>query len=140
MISKLSHYSFFVLDQERAKDFYVNKLGFEVRMNVPVTGKGAWLTVAPKGQDIEITLIPVSTGIMFDQTTGEQLKKLIEAQAFGFGIFECIDIYATYEELSNKGVEFIKKPTKSDSGMKVEAMFKDDSGNWFSLIQKTEIN
>jgi catechol 2,3-dioxygenase-like lactoylglutathione lyase family enzyme len=45
MISRLSHTTFFVLDQERAKDFYVNKLGFEIRMNVPVGDKGVWLSV-----------------------------------------------------------------------------------------------
>ncbi len=55
---------------------------------------------------------------------------------FGPGVFECKHIYATYEELKAKGVEFVKAPTKEFYG--TEALFKDDSGNWFSLGQKGE--
>lgn len=136
MISKLSHSSIFVLDQERARDFYVNKLGFNVVMDVPVGDKGSWLTVQPQNQkELEITLIPINTSLMFVGEIAAQLTKLVEKGAFGFGIFECTDIFATYEELKNKGVEFIKEPKPGVSG--IEAMFKDDSGNWFSLIQKT---
>ncbi len=135
MISKLSHASVFVLDQERARDFYVNKLGFAIVMDVPVGDKGSWLTVRPQDQEeLEITLIPINTGLMFVGEIAAQLTKLVEKGAFGFGIFECKDIYATYEELKGKGVEFIKEPKPGVSG--IEAMFKDDSGNWFSLIQK----
>lgn len=135
MISKLSHCSIFVLDQVRARDFYTHKLGFEVVMDVPVGDKGSWLTVKPPGQsEIEITLIPVNTGLMFMGKIAEQLTGLIEAGAFGFGIFETHDIYSTHQELTEKGVEFIKEPQEGPSGL--EAMFKDDSGNWFSLIQK----
>ena len=54
--------------------------------------------------------------------------------AFGFGVFECDDIYATYEELKAKGVRFMKEPKEEFYG--IEALFADDSGNWFSLGQK----
>ena len=40
----------------------------------------------------------------------------------------------TYEELKAKGVEFTKAPKKEFYGF--EALFKDDSGNWFSLGEK----
>jgi catechol 2,3-dioxygenase-like lactoylglutathione lyase family enzyme len=136
MISKLSHVSFFVLDQESAKDFYVNKLGFELKMNVPVGDKGLWLTVSPRDQDIEITLIPVNTELMFKKDTGQRLAELIKARAFGFGVFECKDIFATYEELKGKGVEFIREPVVE--GGKPEAMFMDDSGNFFGLCQAND--
>ncbi|WP_298895149.1 VOC family protein [uncultured Psychroserpens sp.] len=135
MISKLSHSSIFVLDQKRARDFYVNKLGFNVVMDVSVGDKGSWLTVRPQNQkELEITLIPINTGLMFVGEIASQLTQLVEKGAFGFGIFECTDIYATYTELKQKGVEFIKEPKPGVSG--IEAMFKDDSGNWFSLVQK----
>jgi catechol 2,3-dioxygenase-like lactoylglutathione lyase family enzyme len=133
MISKLSHVSFFVLDQDRARDFYVNKLGFKIKMDMPVGDKGSWLTVSPKDQDIEITLIPVNSTLMFKEDTGQKLAELIKAMAFGYGVFECADVFATYEELKSKGVEFIKVPTKI--GEKPEALFKDDSGNFFGLCQ-----
>jgi len=42
-------------------------------------------------------------------------------------------IFATYEELKRKGVEFTKEPKKEFYG--TEAIFKDNSGNWFSLAQ-----
>ena len=61
------------------------------------------------------------------------MTELISKGTFGPGIFACNDIYATYEELKSKGVEFIKPPTKEFYG--TEALFKDDSGNWFSLQQ-----
>ncbi len=137
MISKLSHSSIFVLDQERARDFYVNKLGFNVIMDIPVGDKGSWLTVRPQDQqELEITLIPINTGLMFVGEIATQLTSLVEKGAFGFGIFECKDIHATYRELKKKGVEFIKEPKQGVSG--IEAMFKDDSGNWFSLVQKKQ--
>lgn len=137
MISKLSHSSIFVLDQESARDFYVNKLGFEVVMDVPVGDKGSWLTVRPQDQkELEITLIPINTGLMFVGEIADQLTQLVKKGAFGFGIFECEDIHATYEEMNLKGIEFIKEPQSGVSGL--EAIFKDDSGNWFSLVQKTK--
>jgi len=138
MISKLSHSSIFVLDQDSARDFYVNKLGFNVVMDVAVGDKGSWLTVQPQNQtELEITLIPINTGLMFMGEVATELTRLVEKGAFGFGIFECTDIYVTYEELKKKGVEFIKEPQPGISG--IEAMFKDDSGNWFSLIQKIKV-
>lgn len=36
MIQRLSHASIYVLDQESAYDFYVNKLGFEERLKIPI--------------------------------------------------------------------------------------------------------
>jgi catechol 2,3-dioxygenase-like lactoylglutathione lyase family enzyme len=44
-----------VADQERACDFYV-KLGFEVRLDVPMPGGGRWLTVAPPGGAVALAL------------------------------------------------------------------------------------
>lgn len=135
MISKLSHASIYVLDQESAYDFYVNKLGFKVHTDAPMGPDMRWLTVTPPEQpELEITLMPIKAGMMYDQETADALTALVKKGTFGFGVFECKDIYATYEELKAKGVEFKKEPTKEFYG--IEALFKDDSGNWFSLGQK----
>ena len=137
MISRLSHASIYVLDQESARNFYVNKLGFEEVMHIPISEDAFWLTVSPKDQpELEITLMPILKGNMFDKNTGEQLAELVKKGTFGFGVFECKDVYATYQDLSSKGVEFTKEPTEEFYG--IEAMFKDDSGNWFSLTQFKE--
>ena len=137
MITKLSHACVFVLDQDSAYDFYVNKLGFEVRTDAPMGPGARWLTVGPKEQkDIEISLMAVSEGMMFKKESAEQMRNLVKNGTFGFGVFQCNDIYATYEELKAKGVEFKKAPTKEFYG--IEALFKDDSGNWWSLGQRSE--
>ena len=135
MITKMTHSTVYVLDQERARDFYVNKLGFKIVTDVPMPNNDRWLTVTPPNQPgFEIVLSPVSRGI-FSKENAETLKELVKSGTFGVAVFTCDDIYATYEELMAKGVEFTKSPTKEFYG--TEAIFKDDSGNWFSLAQLT---
>ncbi|CAN5540537.1 VOC family protein [soil metagenome] len=135
MITKLSHVSVFVLDQDSAYDFYVNKLGFKVNTDAPMGPGMRWLTVTPPEQpELEISLMAITAGMMFTKETAEQMTNLVKKGTFGFGVFQCKDIYATYEELKSKGVEFKKAPKEEFYG--IEALFKDDSGNWFSLGQK----
>ena len=134
MISRVSHVCVYVLNQESAHNFYVNKLGFKVHTDAPMGPGVRWLTVCPPDQpDLEITLIPVAEGTILTKETAVQMRNLVKNGTFGFGVFETKDIYATYEELKAKGVEFKKVPTKEFYG--IEATFKDDSGNWFSLSQ-----
>jgi catechol 2,3-dioxygenase-like lactoylglutathione lyase family enzyme len=135
MINRMSHVSVFVLNQDSAYDFYVNKLGFKVITDAPMGKDMRWLTVCPPDQpDFEIALMAIVEGMMFNKEAAEQMRDLIKKGTFGFGVFECNDIYATYEELKAKGVVFTKEPKKEFYG--IEALFKDDSGNWFSLGQK----
>ena len=104
-------------------------------MNIPIGDGLFWLTVSPKDQpDLEITLMSVNSGSMINKEVAKQLSEMIRNGTFGFGVFETQDIYATYEELKSKGVEFSKPPTEEFYG--IEAMLKDDSGNWFSLVQR----
>ena len=134
MITKLNHVSVFVLDQDSAYDFYVNKLGFKVHTDAPMGPGMRWLTVCPPEQpDLEISLMAVREGMMFNKESAAQMRELISSGTFGFGVFECEDLIATYEELKSKGVVFTKPPTKEFYGF--EALFIDDSGNWFSLGQ-----
>jgi len=134
MITKLSHSSIYVLDQDSAYDFYINKLGFEEKMKVPIGDGAYWLTVCPRDQkEIEITLMPIYKGGMFKEEVADTVADLVKKGTFGFGVFQTNDIYATYQELKEKGVEFSKEPTQEFYG--IEALFKDDSGNWFSLTQ-----
>ena len=50
MITKMNHVTLFVIDQEEAKDFYVNKLGFEIKTDAKMDNGFRWLTVAPLSQ------------------------------------------------------------------------------------------
>lgn len=137
MITKLNHVSIFVLNQDSAYDFYVNKLGFKVHTDAPMGPGMRWLTVCPPEQpELEITLMAIEEGMMFKNGAAAQMKELVKKGTFGFGVFECNDLNATYEELKLKGVLFKKPPTKEFYGY--EALFVDDSGNWFSLGEKKE--
>jgi len=137
MITKLNHVSIFVLDQDSAYEFYVNKLGFKVHTDAAMGPGMRWLTVTPPEQpDLEISLMAITEGMMFKKEAAQTMRDLVAKGTFGFGVFECNDLLATYEELKAKGVEFTKAPTKEFYGF--EALFKDDSGNWFSLGEKAK--
>ena len=136
MITRLSHASLFVLDQDSAYDFYVNKLGFKLIDDIPMGKDSRWLTVSPPEQpNLEIVLFPIKAGKMYPEEVANTIIRLTKEGKLGSGVFECTDIYATYEELKAKGVEFIKAPTEEFYG--IEAQFRDDSGNWFSLQPKS---
>jgi uncharacterized glyoxalase superfamily protein PhnB len=137
VIQRQSHSTIFVTDQEEALGFYRDKLGFEVRTDLPMTDEGdiRWLTLSPKGQpDLEIILAPLTPGPMFDAEKAEQIKRLVQGGALGIGVFETDDINGDYERLSKQGVEFVSPPEEKFYG--IEAMVKDNSGNWFSLTQR----
>jgi catechol 2,3-dioxygenase-like lactoylglutathione lyase family enzyme len=135
MIKKLSHATIYVTNQAEALEFYTQKLGFEVRMDHTMEGGFRWLTVGPKDQpDLEIILMEPKGGMMFDEATADQLRELISKGALGAGVVETDDCQATYEELKQKGVEFLSPPADRFYG--IEALFKDNSGNWFSMTQR----
>jgi uncharacterized glyoxalase superfamily protein PhnB len=116
-----------------AKEFYVDKLGFEVRMDQSM-GDFRWLTVGPKGQpDLQIILMKIAPSGRMDAESAEKLKALIQQGLVAAGSFETADCRKTYEELKARGVEFPSPPEDKFYG--VEAVFKDNSGNWFSLNQ-----
>jgi len=68
MIEKMSHVTLFVNNQDDAKKFYVDKLGFDVRTDATMDGGFRWLTVGPKQQpDLEIVLIEPKGSPMLDE-------------------------------------------------------------------------
>ncbi len=134
MIQRLSHATIYVLDQEAAKQFYVEKLGFDVGTDFTMEGGFRWLTVRAQGQPgVELILMPAAGSPMQDPAVGEKLRELVQAGAMGTGVFETDDCQKTYDELRARGVEFMQPPTDQMYG--IEATFKDNSGNWFSLTQ-----
>ena len=84
MIVKLTHATVYVLDQDRAKAFYTDKLGFEVRDDARM-GDFRWLTVGPKTQpDIRIILMPVKGPKASPEATAA-LRTAVESGALGGG-------------------------------------------------------
>src|SRR5215475_555215 len=100
MIQRHSHATIYVIDQNAAYDFYVNKLGFEVRTDHTMDNGFRWLTVGPKGQpELEIVLMPTAPGPMRDEETSKMMQTLIAKGALGSGVLETADCQKTYEEL-----------------------------------------
>jgi len=139
MITKLSHTSLFVSDQNKAYDFYVNKLGFKVNTDATMENGFRWLTVtAPDAPDHEIVLFPATSEVNgLDKDVRDALKLLLDKGAMGAGVFETNDCRATYEELKAKGVQFKSEPKEQFYG--IECIMTDGCGNWFSMTQHKEM-
>ncbi len=133
MIQRVSHTTVYVLDQDEAKKFYTEKLGFDVKQDVRM-GDFRWLTVSPKGQDIEIVLMRIAASPMMEEATAKTIRDLVAKGAFGAGVLETDDCKATYEKLKAAGVEFAAPPAERPYG--IEAVLKDNSGNWFSVVER----
>lgn len=136
MISHQTHVSVYVLDQDEAKKFYTETLGFVAVDDAEFDGF-RWVTVRPPDQnDLEIVLMPIAPGGFVDAEAAEIARKAVAKGAFGGGIFRTKDCQAAYETYKERGVEFLMPPTERPWG--IEAIFRDNSGNWFSMVQPTE--
>lgn len=143
MITKLSHTTFYVDDQDKAYDFYVNKLGFKVNTDALMDNGYRWLTLNPPDQpDLEIVLMPVLHESMkksdsmpdgLDQETLDAFRVLLKKGTLGAGVMNTPDCHAAYAELKAKGVQFKGEPRQQFYG--IEAVMFDGCGNWFSLTQ-----
>jgi catechol 2,3-dioxygenase-like lactoylglutathione lyase family enzyme len=134
MITKLSHATVWVTDQDEALAFYRDQLAFEVRADVTMDDF-RWLAVGPSQQpDLQITLLVPGPPAMPPEAA-EQIKALIGKGAMGAGVFDTDDCRATYTTLKERGVEFLREPEERFYG--VEALFRDPFGNWFSLTERT---
>jgi len=137
MITRMSHATIYVMDQDQALEFYRDKLGFKVNTDVTMDGGFRWLTVSPADQsNFEIILMEPKPGFMFEEEAANQLRALVTGGKLGAGVFNTHNCQATYDELSAKGVEFLSPPAQRPYG--IEAIFRDNSGNWFSLTQHEE--
>jgi catechol 2,3-dioxygenase-like lactoylglutathione lyase family enzyme len=59
-----------VADQERALRFYVEKLGFEIRLDAPMGDSGRWLQVGPPGGRVPVALVVAGEGDPIGVDTG----------------------------------------------------------------------
>jgi predicted enzyme related to lactoylglutathione lyase len=137
MLKKLTNVSVWVNDQDEALAFYTEKLGMELRedVTVPELGNFRWLTVGVPGQpDVALALMTVPGPPVFEAETQAQIKSLV-AKGVASGLFFATDdCNATFEELSDRGVEFIQEPTEQPYG--IDAGFRDSSGNQIRMAQR----
>jgi catechol 2,3-dioxygenase-like lactoylglutathione lyase family enzyme len=139
MITRMSHTSIYVLDQDAAKEFYTTTLGFELKNDLVMddgfdgAGQGfRWLTVSPPGQpDVEFILADCRMGHAPEHA--EAVRELVAKGAMGMGVLATDDCRKTFETLSARGVVFLQEPVERPYG--VEATFRDDSGNVYSLTE-----
>ncbi|MFD7436581.1 VOC family protein [Streptomyces sp. NPDC059861] len=135
MITGLGITTVWTFDQQRTKTFFTEKLGFEVRSEVPM-GDMRWVTVGAKEQpDVELALMSLD-GPGLDAESSEALKKLVSKGVIGAGALRTDDCRGDYETFRARGVEFLQEPQERPYG--IEAIFRDDNGNWYSLTQRNE--
>jgi catechol 2,3-dioxygenase-like lactoylglutathione lyase family enzyme len=139
MIQKLSHTTVYVLDQDAAKEFYTEKLGFQLGQDLVMgdgfegAGQGfRWLTVSPPGQpDLQFILADPRMGHAPEHA--DVVRELVAKGVLGHGVLATDDCRKSYRELSERGVVFLQEPAERPYG--VEATFRDDSGNVYSLTE-----
>lgn len=138
MIQTITHINVYVLDQDSAKEFYTNVLGFELKNDLVMgagfegAGKGfRWLTVSPPGSEVEFILADTTMG--HSAGHAEELRALVAKGALGPGVLATDDCRKDYEELTARGVVFLQEPAERPYG--IEATFRDDSGNIYSLTE-----
>lgn len=137
MILNISLVTVYTLDQERTRDFYVNNLGFEVGTDVTMSEGYRWLTIKqPSQPELEVTLM--TPGPPLSPEAAEFIRGQLEAGQMGGLGLSVDDCRKTYEELSAKGVTFLQEP--SDRPYGVEAVMRDDTGNWLVLVEPKEFS
>jgi len=121
--------SIFVQDQDKALEFYSEKLGFVKKEDVPV-GKFRWITVvSPDERDgIELLLEPN------DHPAAKEYQRKIFADGIPATMFGVADIHQEYKRLSDNGVKFTMQPTQM--GQLTIAVFDDTCGNLIQIVQK----
>jgi catechol 2,3-dioxygenase-like lactoylglutathione lyase family enzyme len=135
MITGISIVSVWVLDQDSAKDFYAGKLGFTVTNDIKLDNGMRWLTVRPPGTESQELLLMDPLHSMLDEETAQQVRALVAKGALSPGVMATSDCKADHAALTARGVEFTQEPADRPYG--VEALMRDDSGNWFSFTQRS---
>ena len=120
--------SIFVDNQDKARKFYTEVLGFKVSKDIPV-GEFKWLTVvSPEGpDDLELVLEPNAN------PAAKAFQDSLFEQGIPITAFEVDDIQAEYRRLKDLGVVFTMNPTQT--GPVTVAVFSDTCGNLIQLYQ-----
>ncbi len=109
-----------VTDQDRALQFYLDKLGFEKRLDVSTGGTGRWIEVAPLGATTTIALVASKEGIPAGVETGVR--------------FTTADADADHAALRASGVDaddVLRWP-----GVPPMFAFRDVDGNGLEIVEE----
>ncbi len=135
MITNISLVTVYVTDQDEARKFYTDILGFVERNDVRMGDGFRWVTVAhPAQPELEVTLMV--PGPPLDDEMAEAIRRALAKGTMGGLGLRTDDCAKTYEELAAKGVDFVQEPANRPYG--VEAVMRDNSGNWLVLVEPKE--
>jgi catechol 2,3-dioxygenase-like lactoylglutathione lyase family enzyme len=137
MITNVSLVTVWCLDQDAARDFYVDVLGFTPGTDATMGEDFRWLTVFhPSQPELEITLMP--PGPPLTPEAADFIRRQLEGGQMGGLGLRVDDCRKTAEELAAKGVTILQEPADRPYG--VEAVIRDVSGNWLVLVEPKEID
>lgn len=131
MIQSIVHIALVVKDYDEAIEFYTRKLNFTLLEDTyqPEQDK-RWVVVAPPGS--------VGTTILLARASKPEQEPFIGNQAGGrvFLFLNTDDFWRDYEEMVERGIEFVRPPKEQPYGM--VAVFKDLYGNLWDLLELNE--
>jgi len=120
-----------VQDQEKALQFYTEKLEFVKKIDVPISEHSRWLTVVSKDEQdgVEVLLEPAPNHF--------EPAKVYQKALFDAGIpytqFNSDNVQQEYDRLVKLNVEFSVKPT--EMGTVKIAVFDDTCGNNIQIVE-----
>src|SRR5712692_10642085 len=129
LIEKLTLVTIVVKNQDAALDFYTKTLGFEKRADFSPPGNPRWVTVAPKGQDVEMALWEAGSKTTQQQPTSHQHAG--NGTVMNFKVKDC---RKTFAELKARGVKFLT-PQPVEYPYAIAAAFVDPDGNHFGIVE-----
>ena len=134
MIDKIEGITVMVSNQQKALDFYIQKLGFDVKLDTDTAGY-RWIVVGPKNSDTVISLVDLSQ--LEKNSEFKEMKKSESRIGTNTGIwFYAKDIISNYIELKSKEVE-ITKPVKQIWGGTMCTVYDQDK-NSYGLVGDSE--
>ena len=133
MFKSLTLSQIYVLDQDEALDFYVGKLGFEVKIDQNL-GFMRWLSVTVPGEPGREILLEIPGPPAMNEATAEQVRDLLtKGSAGGWLGFSTDNIHELYETLVARGVEFTQEPIERPYG--IDCGLRDPFGNAIRIVQ-----
>jgi len=133
VIKNVSLVTVYVNDIDESKAFYTDKLGFVVGEDITLSPEFRWCTVH-QADHPELQLALMLPGPPMDDESADSIRRIMaKGSMHGFGV-NTDDCHKTFAELVAKGVEYIQEP--SDRPYGVEAVLRDNSGNWLVLVEQ----
>lgn len=126
MDAKVSQVTLVVKNQEASLEFYTKKVGFEKKTDYTPPGRSRWVTVGPKGQDIEFALYQMDTPNTYSTKWQPGTSPPIVLR-----VDDCRKVFA---ELKSRGVPF-KQAEPEEYAWGISATLSDPDGNLFSINQ-----